>query len=235
MKIADNLVYQCPHCHAVMEIEPQLVGEHVTCVNCQKPFEAAASQSVPIAESPAAKSRRTEHHPVVDAPADEERELQTLHPAMFRNHPFWYTFLILMLACGLTGVGLVFARQANMDLSALEIPDSPLLEGNILLWTRNVLIVVSAVAYLIWRVKTWFITLRITSERTIYQQGLIARSTSEVRHDDVRNLQIDQSLLERLLDVGSIAISSAGQDDCEIRAHGIPDPSGIVEAIRMRQ
>ena len=232
MNVADNLTYQCPHCSTVMEVQPELLGEHVSCVNCHKPFEVAVAKSVPWIKP---QTKTAVHHPVVDIPADEEWELQTLHPALFRNHPFWYLLLCGILALSATSVVIFFARRADIDLSDWRIPDWKLLQGEPLLLLTAALIGFSALAYLIWRFKTYFVTLRITTERCVFQRGLIARSTSEVRHDDVRNLQVNQSLLERLLGVGTIAIASAGQDDYEILARGIPRPDNIVEILRNHQ
>jgi uncharacterized membrane protein YdbT with pleckstrin-like domain len=55
----------------------------------------------------------------------------------------------------------------------------------------------------------------------------ICRNTSEVQHHDVFNIQIDQSLFERLLRIGEIGISSSGQDDLGIVASRFPSPESI--------
>jgi uncharacterized membrane protein YdbT with pleckstrin-like domain len=75
----------------------------------------------------------------------------------------------------------------------------------------------------------------VENKPTTFQEGIISRETSEVQHDDVRNLQIDQNILERLLGIGDIAISSSGQDDMEIQVKGIPSPDRLAKVIRKNQ
>ena len=227
-----NLNYQCPHCGATMDVEPELVGEEINCVRCHKPIHVDAVSTYPLQETPAPAAEPIPH---VDRPADDERELNVMHPAMFRNHPFAFTGVLVVLALGIAGLLLYLAHLADINIAANELERWEFLQGETLLWLSAVLIGVSLITLFVWRVKTWFVTLKVTTERCIFQRGLIARQTSEVRHDDVRNMQIDQTLIQRLFGVGSLAISSSGQDDFEIRAHGIPRPEAIVETIRSYQ
>ena len=78
-------------------------------------------------------------------------------------------------------------------------------------------------------------SLTITSSRSILHRGILSSSTSEVQHDDIRNIRADRSTIERLLNYGDIAISSSGQDDFEIVVHDIPDPEGVLKIIRSNQ
>ncbi len=77
--------------------------------------------------------------------------------------------------------------------------------------------------------------LTLTDERTILRKGLLSKRTNEVRHEDVRNIQVTQSFVQRMLGVGRIAISSAGQDTIEIDMDGVRDPQAIANLIRVRQ
>ncbi len=79
----------------------------------------------------------------------------------------------------------------------------------------------------IWWLKTKAAMLTVTNKRTIQRTGLISKKTTEVLHRDVRNIQIDQSVFQRLFGVGSIGISSAGQSGIEIQFTGVRDPDGI--------
>ncbi len=94
---------------------------------------------------------------------------------------------------------------------------------------------IGAVALFIWWVKTLGVTLEVTSKRTRLSRGLIAKPSSEVQRDDVRNIQIDQTFIGRLVNVGSLAISSSGQDDLEIEVKGLSGSGQIAELIRDRQ
>ncbi len=73
--------------------------------------------------------------------------------------------------------------------------------------------------------------LTITSERTTFRRGLLARHTSDVYHADVRNVQVDQTLFQRIFGVGTLSLSSAGQADVEIVAAGLPHPEQVKNLI----
>ncbi len=79
-------------------------------------------------------------------------------------------------------------------------------------------------------------TLTVTTLRTSLRRGILSKRTSEVRHADVRNVRVTQGILDRMLGVGRLEISSAGQADMEISVSGIANPEGIKMAIdRHRQ
>lgn len=82
-----------------------------------------------------------------------------------------------------------------------------------------------------WYMATLATTLIITDKRTILQRGLFSKHTNEVMHEHIRNIDIRQNFVERMLSVGRIGISSAGQGDVEIDVRGIPDPYEIKDLI----
>jgi uncharacterized membrane protein YdbT with pleckstrin-like domain len=77
--------------------------------------------------------------------------------------------------------------------------------------------------------------LTVTETRTILRTGILSKDTNEVRHCDVRNIRVQQDVLQRVFGVGEIGISSAGQADIELVVSGIPSPQSIADAIRLRQ
>ena len=83
----------------------------------------------------------------------------------------------------------------------------------------------------IWWLKCKSTKLTITSVRTILRRGLLSKSTNEVLHMNVRNVQVDQTFMQRILDTGTIGISSAGQSEVEILVRGMPDPDDIRDLI----
>ena len=79
----------------------------------------------------------------------------------------------------------------------------------------------------IWWLHTKAAMLTITNKRTIQRKGLFSRKTTEVLHRDVRNIEISQSMSQRMFGVGSIGIASAGQAGIEIQFAGVRDPDGV--------
>ena len=86
-----------------------------------------------------------------------------------------------------------------------------------------------------WWIRLQFRVLRITEKRTLFRKGIFSKATNEVQHDDVRNIQMDQTFFQRLVGVGDLAISSSGQDDMEIDVRGISRPEEVVQLIRRYQ
>ena len=94
----------------------------------------------------------------------------------------------------------------------------------------SVLLIPAAVGLVIlgvWWLKTKAATLTISNKRAIQRTGLISKQTTEVLHRDVRNIEIRQSVFQRLFGVGSIGIASAGQAGIEIQFTGVRDPDGV--------
>jgi hypothetical protein len=56
----------------------------------------------------------------------------------------------------------------------------------------------------------WITEIAVTNRRVIYKTGLISRRTSEMNMDKVESVVVDQTILGRLLDYGSIDIRGTG-------------------------
>lgn len=98
------------------------------------------------------------------------------------------------------------------------------------------LVGVGLIIFAVWFVKCKATTLTVTQDRTRLRRGLLSKSITEVWHQDIRNVQLDQTFLQRIFDVGSIGISSAGQGGLEIFVSGIPQPDQVKDLIdRHRQ
>ena len=99
-------------------------------------------------------------------------------------------------------------------------------------------VLVGFVVFFIWWVKCKGTTLTVSSERTRLRRGILSKSITEVWHQDVRNVQLKQTLFQWLFGVGMIGISSAGQSGVEISVSGIPDPEvikSLIDTHRMRR
>jgi phage FluMu protein Com len=73
--------------------------------------------------------------------------------------------------------------------------------------------------------------IHVTNKRTVLRQGLLSKRTTEVLHDHVRNIQVSQSFVNRMFDVGTLGISSSGQEGIEIVARNIPHPEEVKRTI----
>lgn len=82
-----------------------------------------------------------------------------------------------------------------------------------------------AVILLIWWLRVKNTVIIIDAEKTILRKGVLSKQTNEVYHSDVRNIQVFKSFFQRMFDVGSLQVSSAGQGSMEISITGVPKPA----------
>ena len=84
---------------------------------------------------------------------------------------------------------------------------------------------------LIWWLQVLGTKLTVTNEQTTLRKGILAKHTNDVFHSNVRNIQVRQSFLQRVFNVGWVGISSAGQSGLEIEVGGIFDPQKVKDII----
>ena len=148
-----------------------------------------------------------------------ETELYSAHPRMFRTNPVKFAADCLVMIICLVGSIVILSKQQR--------PSLLLLLGGVLV----VVFLIVAWIHVTWWLVSLSTTLTITDKRTILRKGIFSKFTNEVLHENVRNIQIFQTFLQRMLNVGSVGISSAGQSGIEIEAEGIPDPYEIKKLI----
>ena len=65
----------------------------------------------------------------------------------------------------------------------------------------------------------------IEENRVCRHSGLISRNQQSVRIKDLRSIELDQSLSQRILGIGDLVFYSAGSADAEVTFFGIISPS----------
>jgi uncharacterized membrane protein YdbT with pleckstrin-like domain len=85
---------------------------------------------------------------------------------------------------------------------------------------------VGIVILLVWYLKVRATRLVITDEEMRLERGLLAKEHREIRLSAIRTVRIDQSFLERMFNVGTVTVYSAG-DQPELTVRGMPDPRRI--------
>ncbi len=220
----------CPYCHHEVDSTIEHLDKPLICPSCKKPFEMEIPTAVvtsvrQVDENTADKGRM--------AFDQQERTLVKVHPVVFRARPIASLVVIII---GLAALALMGMSLTGMSLAGYSLDETMSIgPASLLTWSCAItlLVVLCVVAY--WMLMSKFTTLTVTDDRTIYQEGMFARETSEVQHDDVRNIQLYQSFIQRLLNVGGVGISSSGQDELEVVAKGLPRPGHIIDCIRRNQ
>jgi uncharacterized membrane protein YdbT with pleckstrin-like domain len=76
----------------------------------------------------------------------------------------------------------------------------------------------------------------ITDRRLRIQRGLLSRKSEEARIERVQNVSVSQSLVERLLKVGTIDFDTASNRPTDLfQFRGIANPNGVVELVNRAQ
>jgi uncharacterized membrane protein YdbT with pleckstrin-like domain len=75
----------------------------------------------------------------------------------------------------------------------------------------------------------------ITNQRLRIKRGLLAKKIQQTRIDRVQNVNTDQSVVERMLRVGTVDFDTAGTDDSEFTCAGVSSPNKVVEAVDRAQ
>jgi uncharacterized membrane protein YdbT with pleckstrin-like domain len=152
-----------------------------------------------------------------------------LHPGeeiIYNGHPSWRS------TWALYGRGLLIAIVLT-----LLIGGGTALFGDSAKWGLAILVgvVVLCITILVGFVHRMFTVYTITTQRLRIQRGIIARKVQQTRIERVQNVNTDQGVLERLLQVGSVDFDTAGTTDSDFRFNGVGNPEKVVTAVDRAQ
>ena len=153
-------------------------------------------------------------------------DLETGETVIFEGHPSWRSILgfyikgvlVLVLA------GVVAALVTR--LAADEVQAG---------WVTVVAVVVLVVVLVVGTLKRLATTYSITTQRLVIRRGILSRAEQHSRIDRIQNVTTQQSVLERLLRIGTVEFDTAAGEDDELKFTGVAEPHGVVEAIRQAQ
>ena len=141
-----------------------------------------------------------------------------LHPGeevLFDGHPSWRATL------GFYVLGFVLAVLAGVIAG---VAGGTTLGVVVLVVALAIVLVVGLVR----RLGTHYL---VTTERLRIRRGILSRRVQQTQLDRVQNVNTNQSLLERILQVGTVDFDTAGTDDSDFTFHGIADPEDVVAAV----
>lgn len=195
---------KCDKCEREIEVDAAKAGQKIQCPHC------GDTNLVP---------NKVDRATAAGFPPDTgpEQRVLVVRESMFRAHPILISFLWLVAVGGLIGGIVMVGGTAGVGLV-----------GAVPTW----LLALAAAGWLaVWKIKTYGETLEITNKRSVLHLGIFRKSTSEVVHDNIRNVQVDQSFWNRIWNVGSMGISSSAQSGLEIQAKNIPKPHHVRKVI----
>ncbi|HZO37483.1 MAG TPA: PH domain-containing protein [Solirubrobacteraceae bacterium] len=141
-----------------------------------------------------------------------------LHPSeniLFSGHPSWrsaLTFHFKGLGIAIVvGVIVWFAASHGTGIAA------------------GVAVLAAVVVIgVIRRIATHYV---VTNERLHIRRGILSKRTQETRLARVQNVNTDQSVLERLMRIGTVDFDTAGTDDSDFTFYGIANPEIVVQQV----
>ncbi|MBW1998584.1 MAG: PH domain-containing protein [Deltaproteobacteria bacterium] len=114
-----------------------------------------------------------------------------------------------------------------VGVSNTETPDSVSLQWILLI------IFILAILVILYRRYSWKFT--IASDTIESRHGIIARNIKSVRIKDLRNVNLKQSIFQRIFGVGNLEFSSAGGSGIEVTFHGITNPMSVKNQVQTLQ
>jgi uncharacterized membrane protein YdbT with pleckstrin-like domain len=145
-----------------------------------------------------------------------------LHPGeaiVFEGHPSWRGLLSFYV----TGVGGAVVVAVVLAIVAGAAP--AIIVGALLV--AGVLVV-----GFVRRMATRYL---VTTQRLYIRRGVLARRAQQTRIDRVQNVNTEQTVVDRIVRVGTIDFDTAGTDDSEFRFVRIAGPDLVVAAVDRAQ
>jgi uncharacterized membrane protein YdbT with pleckstrin-like domain len=147
--------------------------------------------------------------------------LQPGEKVLYTTNAHWMFYLPSLAAWFLVAVFLILSRLTTVNSLV------------VLCWA---VAAVSALAALFWTFKAWFhrwtTETDVTNMRVVHKTGFIQRRTFEMALDKIESVDVDQSILGRILNYGDVTINGVGEGKERIRT--ISSPLAFRSAITTR-
>lgn len=138
--------------------------------------------------------------------------LQPDEKVLYSTNSHWIFFLPAIL--------LWILAAALFVLSGMVPGDSPLV---LVCWSLAAIVALFALYKTItaW-FHRWTTETDVTTLRVVHKEGFISRKTFEMNVDKVESVDVNQSVLGRMLDYGDVMVRGIGEGDKEIKTIAAP-------------
>jgi membrane protein YdbS with pleckstrin-like domain len=204
--------FECPHCQKTNEGDESLYGQQVKCSQCQGDVLVPARPvGAPL------KTARLITEPF--SPGPRPAALPEEEKDIFQISPVARAFLgqlLLGIAFILLGVSLVaLARRWAWPL-----------------WTPLIPVGAGLIVFLLVWVKVKSYNYRLTNQRLLVRRGLMAKHIDELELYRIKDVMVDQGLLQRMLAYGTVSVVVADDTTPQVHLIGVPKPVDVKETIR---
>lgn len=111
-------------------------------------------------------------------------------------------------------IGAVVLLAVDPDWIGIVVGIVIALVGTVLLWME--------------RTRTKYV---ITTHRLRVREGFLAKEVQETRLDRIQNVTVNQSVLDRVLRIGTVDYDTAGDDGSRFQMAGVPEPEQLVRLV----
>jgi hypothetical protein len=101
-------------------------------------------------------------------------------------------------------------------------------------WLNIFFIVIGLLLLFVPVLRTKTIRYRITNYRIDYERGLLSRNIDTLELWHVEDISFHQSLIDRMLNVGTITVVSRDETMPRLILHGLPNPRPLYETLKQR-
>jgi uncharacterized membrane protein YdbT with pleckstrin-like domain len=142
-------------------------------------------------------------------------DLQSGERVIYRGHPSWRAIIGFYLKGALIGAaaGVVAALIDSTGLGIL------------------VFVVVLAITILVGFIRRVATVYTITDRRLNIKIGIIARKVQETRLQRVQNVNFNQGVYERIMQIGDVEFTTAGTDESNFVFAGVAQPEEVVQNV----
>jgi membrane protein YdbS with pleckstrin-like domain len=225
--------FNCPHCEQSLEAPEEMLGQTIECPSCNGTIELPKPDPQPEPDPPV--ELRT---PVQSTPSPPP-------PKQTKDCPFCgEEILASARKCKHCGEFLDGSSRPTSSAPQKKTagPEKKIWEGHpsglyyLGHWIFGILLLpvfglgLLFIIYAILDQRTRVFT--HTTRKVIAKVGIISRKTHEVAIRDIRSINMNQSILERIFGLGSVQIGSAGTGGVEVDFKGITKPAKVRDAIR---
>ena len=141
---------------------------------------------------------------------------------MFEGHPSWRSIIAFYVK------GLLLVLIAAFAVGIITGITDDGTDAGLVILVALIGVAVVVLAGFIMRITTHY---TITNRRLHIKRGIIAREIQETRLERVQNVNYNQSLLQRMLQVGDVDFDTAAGDDYNFIFAGVADPDEVVERV----
>src|SRR5213078_2542008 len=138
---------------------------------------------------------------------------------IFEGHPSWRAILGFYLK------GILVAAAAGVVVDIATRIGGDLKEGLVFV----VVLVAIGLTVVIGFVKRVATTYTITDRRLNIKRGIVSREVQETRLERVQNVNYNQSLFQRIVQVGDVDFDTAGSGDYDFSFDGVANPENVVQ------